>query len=112
MRMGLALERNGLLTEAAACMEKAVKFDPSLADAHRALGRLSTDAEDIVAALEQACRLVPDDYDLRVQYGAALVEVPETLLLLVLALHLLLWVLLFRPIFRFVFAPVRAPAKA
>lgn len=80
MRMGLALERNGLLTEAAACMEKAVKFDPSLADAHRALGRLSTEAEDIAAALEQACRLVPDDYDLRVQYGAALVEVPETLL--------------------------------
>ena len=75
MRMGLALERNGLVPEAIACMERAVKFDPTLVEAYRALGRLSTEPEDIVTALEQACRLVPDDYDLRVQYGATLVKV-------------------------------------
>lgn len=75
MRMGLALERQGLVAEALACQDKAVKCDATLVGAHKALGRLSTEPEDVVIALEQACLLVAGDYMLRVQYGTALLAV-------------------------------------
>jgi tetratricopeptide (TPR) repeat protein len=74
-KMGLCLERQGLEAEALACQDKAVRFDPQLVEAHRALGRLSTEPEDIVHALEAAVSLVPDDYLLRVQLSQALLEV-------------------------------------
>jgi len=74
-RMGLLLERRGLESEALACVTKAVECDAKIAAAHRALGRLSSDPDDVVAALGSACQLIPSDFALRVQYGAALVSV-------------------------------------
>jgi tetratricopeptide (TPR) repeat protein len=72
---GLCLERAGLLDEALACQAKAVACSPELAEAHRALGRLSEDPDEVVESLERASALVPNDFALRCQLGTALLTV-------------------------------------